>query len=275
MKQTMLVAITILTLVLFLVAGCEQPITPESTSTTEPASTPKKPEAQLECKIKGGTWREFSNACVDSCELVTDPNLLCAQVITPGCDCGPDKCWDDDTETCIPNPPKKSKEQLACENQGGVWKDFPDNCVDSCITLKKINPTCTAVITPGCDCGPDKCWDDDTKNCIQNLKVPGFIKLDRKTAEQKLQEAGCWYNLTRKSECIVFEDPYWIIQNEICLGKCKINAYTGEVEIDIDPMCMGLLMPGECQTDADCSKYTPRCATKYVCKNTSCVPSYE
>lgn len=46
------------------------------------------------CLDSGGTWREFSNGCVDSCDLARNvETIFCAQVFTFGCDCGSDECW--------------------------------------------------------------------------------------------------------------------------------------------------------------------------------------
>lgn len=45
------------------------------------------------CVQSGGEWREFGNACADTCEYVRGKVDVCAQVITESCDCGPNKCW--------------------------------------------------------------------------------------------------------------------------------------------------------------------------------------
>lgn len=52
----------------------------------------------LECLAEGGTWREFPDACVDSCSAARD-GLACAQVLTMGCDCGEGMCWNG--ESCV------------------------------------------------------------------------------------------------------------------------------------------------------------------------------
>ena len=99
--------------------------------------------------------------------------------------------------------------------------------------------------------------------------------LDKQTALEKLKAAGCWYDLSNKSECMIYNDPYWIIQAEGCGGKCKINAFTNVIQIDSNPMCGGALAPNECTTDADCSNRTGKCTSKYVCRSTSCIPSFD
>ncbi len=100
-------------------------------------------------------------------------------------------------------------------------------------------------------------------------------KLDKDTATQKLIQAGCGYNLSWEDVCIVFEDPEWIMQKEGCGGKCKIDSVTGKTEIYDNPMCTGLLISNECQTDANCSTRRGACAVKFVCEETSCIPVFK
>jgi len=57
---------------------------------------------QEECESVDGTWTEFSNGCVDSCDLARNPEtILCTQALTDGCECGPDRCWNG--ESCEDN----------------------------------------------------------------------------------------------------------------------------------------------------------------------------
>ncbi|MBD3354909.1 hypothetical protein GF361_02905 [Candidatus Woesearchaeota archaeon] len=44
------------------------------------------------CEKAGGKWKQMPNACVDSCESQRD-GMMCAQVLTEGCDCGQEMCW--------------------------------------------------------------------------------------------------------------------------------------------------------------------------------------
>ncbi len=48
---------------------------------------------QERCTTTGGTWKEFSNGCRDSCRYARSPDILCTQAFTMGCDCGEDECW--------------------------------------------------------------------------------------------------------------------------------------------------------------------------------------
>lgn len=43
----------------------------------------------VQCFIAGGHWTRLPDSCVDLC----NPQKGCAEVLTFGCDCGPDKCW--------------------------------------------------------------------------------------------------------------------------------------------------------------------------------------
>ncbi len=65
-----------------------------------PTNTPTNREL---CLASGGSWREFPNSCVDSCAYATDPSMQCAQVLTPGCDCGSSRCWSNSNKQCQAN----------------------------------------------------------------------------------------------------------------------------------------------------------------------------
>ncbi|MBI2129114.1 hypothetical protein HYU07_02650 [Candidatus Woesearchaeota archaeon] len=53
--------------------------------------------------------------------------------------------------------------QKECARAGGEWKALPDGCVDSCFKARSKEPVfCTAVLTDGCDCGADRCWNGKT-----------------------------------------------------------------------------------------------------------------
>ena len=48
---------------------------------------------KLNCTNSGGKWTGFSNSCVDSCDYVRGYVQICGQILTQGCDCGSDMCW--------------------------------------------------------------------------------------------------------------------------------------------------------------------------------------
>lgn len=50
-----------------------------------------------------------------------------------------------------------------CEDAGGIWREFPNTCVDSCPLAR--NPEvilCGQAFTFGCDCGEDMCWNGES-----------------------------------------------------------------------------------------------------------------
>ena len=59
-------------------------------------------DSEEECLRVNGKWIEFNNGCIDSCEYIRNPEeISCIQVLTYGCECGKDKCWNG--ETCEDN----------------------------------------------------------------------------------------------------------------------------------------------------------------------------
>jgi hypothetical protein len=109
--------------VLFLV-GCVAPVdqqTQEGAPTLEQAERPTGQSAsqdtqepsdglnppvdgasQEACAQQGGQWKEFPNSCVDSCVYNRTPEVVsCLMAITNGCDCGPEQCWDQATNSCV------------------------------------------------------------------------------------------------------------------------------------------------------------------------------
>ncbi len=45
------------------------------------------------CEAAGGTYKEFSNGCADSCNLARSDDIGCIQSFSYGCDCGNEMCW--------------------------------------------------------------------------------------------------------------------------------------------------------------------------------------
>ena len=70
------------------------------------------------------------------------------------------------------------KNQILCDEVGGVWRQFSDGCVDTCFG-KQNGIVCTQVLAFGCDCsGEDMCWDG--KNCIDENAYLEEISDDRR-----------------------------------------------------------------------------------------------
>ncbi len=45
------------------------------------------------CEKNKGVWREFGDACANSCENKFDEYSICAKALTYSCDCGTSRCW--------------------------------------------------------------------------------------------------------------------------------------------------------------------------------------
>jgi len=74
-------------------------------------------DEETDCQDSGGTWIQFTNGCVDSCELArqdSDNPIICTQATTMGCDCGEDECWNG--EECERNQEAQTQNQ---ENNSG------------------------------------------------------------------------------------------------------------------------------------------------------------
>lgn len=55
-----------------------------------------------ECARVGAKYIQFPTTCQDDCEIDPSINRLCGDMITQGCDCGPNRCWH--RGTCMQNP---------------------------------------------------------------------------------------------------------------------------------------------------------------------------
>ncbi len=66
----------------------------------------------------------------------------------------------------IPSADQNLDPQEICDQGGGSWKiDFPNSCKDRCGYAKNPDMTCAQVISEGCNCGPNLCWNTDTQQC--------------------------------------------------------------------------------------------------------------
>ena len=64
-----------------------------------------------------------------------------------------------------------STDEQACTTANGEWIEFPNGCADICGT-KGEGIMCTLVLTYSCDCGEGKCWNTETKTCVNDSGVP-------------------------------------------------------------------------------------------------------
>ena len=158
------------------------------------------------CTESNGLWRIFNHSCFDKCQKASDKNTPCYRLLEYGCDCGDNKCLENGKCINLNKIKKKqykiyhsekiktqpqniedsnnqnqqeektglfgifesignkfqNKESKLCKNSGGKMKDFRNGCADKCGTKE----VCTQIITRSCDCGPDKCWNNN--QCIKN-----------------------------------------------------------------------------------------------------------
>ena len=134
-------------------APAEMTPTPTPTPTTMPGSP------QEGCLASGGTWQAFSNSCVDSCYLVSNPRTPCLAAMRMGCECGPSRCWDSESNACVPNPPTPTPTPtvvLSC--QGGemptCWGGYNYYC------LPNVCSSCCPGVEYRCNSAGDCCLPD-------------------------------------------------------------------------------------------------------------------
>lgn len=73
MKKLSKILLVLILMAMVLVTGCNQ--------------------TELNCIKSGGKWTSFSNSCADSCDYKRGAINVCSTVITEGCDCGIEMCW--------------------------------------------------------------------------------------------------------------------------------------------------------------------------------------
>jgi len=107
--------------------------------------------------------------------------------------------------------------------------------------------------------------------------------MGQEEAVRLMMEAGCPWDLSEPDVCIRFEDPDWIIRKHECMTTCRVDAFTGELDVFPKGMCGGIVFRRECSSDADCEgiiredctgSYDCGCATAYVCENDRCMPEF-
>ena len=58
---------------------------------------------------------------------------------------------------------KRAEEIGGCMASEGVWRWMPDPCTGKCNF--DSGQACISVLTMGCDCGLDRCFDEKTNTC--------------------------------------------------------------------------------------------------------------
>ena len=88
--------------------------------------------------------------------------------------------------------------------------------------------------------------------------------MTKEQAINKLDKAGCMWDLSNEDVNIEFVDAEWVISNQDCLGICKINPETKEIYLDDNPMCTGVLPTVDeitCNADTVGTKAVDDCNT--------------
>src|SRR3989344_4334089 len=92
----------------------------------------------------------------------------------------------------------------------GIWRTFPDSCVDSCPTqeqLKDNGRSCYPAFTEGWDCGKDKCWNGE--KCVENSQ-----KTRCSNREWVYNLNNCPTPIYNKTQCI---QTSGIFENNSCI----------------------------------------------------------
>ncbi len=112
--------------------SCTNNSEPDENSQPTLSSDQNQDEQQL-CAAAGGEWKELPNSCVDNCNYRRNPDINCAMVLTSGCDCGMDQCWDgQDCQAINPNQTSDSLD-VPVESTGDALDETTnDATVDGC-----------------------------------------------------------------------------------------------------------------------------------------------
>lgn len=97
-----------------------------------------------QCVLGGGLWKGFSNGCADSCptqeQLIEDNGIrVCTAMLSAGCDCGPNKCWDGNK--CVPNPKIETPKENETQNINNI--NFSCNKDTDCILRMDEKVSCS------------------------------------------------------------------------------------------------------------------------------------
>lgn len=108
------------------------------------------------CEKSKGMWREFGNGCADSCRAKLDRFTMCTMSITYGCDCGENRCWENnkcvnmkDYQKVFDVDQAKEKEELDKIKEARK-EEFQRNSsyIINKLAAAKTNPEANANTTP-------------------------------------------------------------------------------------------------------------------------------
>src|SRR3989344_2754559 len=164
---------------------------------------------KIKCESFGGTWQTFSNGCADTCAFAKNPNLLCTQVFTESCNCGPDKCWDG----------KKCRVNVKIENDDDDDENETEIDREDCWRCSKwsicINHTQTRTCTKIANC-----TDDDNETDEEKEEKPQIIK----KCELRKKIKDYYINKECPEECTCTGS---VIKCELASGRI-MSVYAGK-----------------------------------------------
>jgi hypothetical protein len=113
-----------------------------------------------------------------------------------------------------------------CEKDKGVWREFGNGCVGSCVAQLDKYIVCTMALTYGCDCGAGRCWEDGRCVTLEDYK----ITFDEKQAKKK-------EDLDRKREARKddYENNRQIILRKLLAKKKGGSAKDNTFEVQEKP----------------------------------------
>ncbi|MEK6906109.1 MAG: hypothetical protein AABW81_00635, partial [Nanoarchaeota archaeon] len=113
--------------------------------------------------------------CADTCDFAEHPDLLCTQAITEGCDCGANKCWDDDK--CKINPRVENKTEDDDDEEDNDKNETEDEDCWQCSKWSMcVNNTKTRTCTEKTNCTNEDEDEDETPKTTKRCELKREIK---------------------------------------------------------------------------------------------------
>lgn len=81
--------------------------------------------------------------------------------------------------------PTTFDDRLVCEENKGIWREFGNGCLDSCISKFDKYEVCTNALTYACDCGKGRCWHEN--QCITIKSYKKIFDKDNEEREKLLE----------------------------------------------------------------------------------------
>lgn len=191
-------------------------------------------EDRQRCEVQGGTWRLFSDGCVDSCAKAVDPNIGCILVMTWGCDCGSDQCWGDDGCQSIPIPTDPPPTDPPPTDEPIDPSQPVLECNDICTSNAQcpVNHRC---FYTGQDYRCRLATNPSSQTCSPPSADPGFGQCNQSCGSNRDCALGlmCWQGACRHPEnpssldCVPPTDTQRVAMTRSCNAVCQAHADCG------------------------------------------------